>query len=172
MNKHGGDAKKAFPPYPKRGRKGPEIRKVRLRMKQQIELMTKTSTGYADLGNNHHIAIHRMPDGTIDYDVVSLLEASQRLVQREPVVRRERSDGMQFVMSLSPGDSLQLTGNGAAKLRVVTGVWSNGQVVMIDHNDATKIKATEFRPGAKAIVANGGTKVSVDPIGRIRPAND
>ena len=171
VDKHGGDPSAAFVHgYPKRGRKGPEIRKVRLRVKQQIELMTKASTGYADLGNNHHIAIYRLADGTVDYDVVSLLETSRRKARHEPVVRRERGDGAQFVMSLSPGDSLQLTRNGETKLKIVESVWSAGPVVMVDHDDAEG--ATVFRPGAKTIVLSGGKKVSVDPVGRIRPAND
>ena len=171
VDRHGGDPGSAFVHgYPKRGRRGPEIRKVRLRVKQQIELMTKASTGYADLGNNHHIAIYRLADGTVDYDVVSLLEASRRKARREPVVRRDRGDGAQFVMSLSPGDSLQLTRNGETGLKIVESVWSAGPVVMVDHDDAEG--ATVFRPGAKTIVSSGGKKVSVDPIGRIRPAND
>ena len=171
VDRHGGDPSAAFVHgYPKRGRKGSEIRKVRLRVKQQIELMTKASTGYADLGNNHHIAIYRLADGTVDYDVVSLLEASRRKARREPVVRRDRGDGSQFVMSLAPGDTLQLTRNGETGLKIVESVWSAGPVVMVDHDDAEG--ATVFRPGAKTIVSSGGKKVSVDPIGRIRLAND
>ena len=171
VNRHGGNPRAAFVAgYPKRGRKGPEIRKVRLRVKQQIELMTKASTGYADVSNNHHIAIYRRADGTVDHEVVSLLEASRRKARHDPVVRRERGDGAQFVMSLSPGDSLQLTRNGETKLNIVESVWSAGPVVLVDHNDAEG--ATVFRPGAKTIIASGGRKVSVDPIGRIRPAND
>jgi len=125
---------------------------------------------YADLGNNHHIAIYRLTDGTVDYDVVSLLEASRRKARREPVVRRDRGDGVLFVMSLSPGDSLQLTRNGETKLRIVESIWSAGRVVMVDHNDAKG--STVFRPVAKTIVSSSGRKVSVDPVGRIRPAND
>ncbi len=131
VDKHGGDPGAAFVDgYPKRGRKGPEIRKVRLRVKRQIELMTKASTGYADLGNNHHIAIYRLCDGTVDYEVVSLLEASRRKARHEPVVRRDCGDGAQFVMSLAPGDSLQFTRNGETRLKIVESVWSAGQVVM------------------------------------------
>ncbi len=171
VDKHGGDPSAAFVHgYPKRGRKGPEIRKVRLRVKRQIELMTKASTCYADLGNNHHIAIYQLADGTVDYDVVSLLEASRRKARREPVVRRDRGDDTQFVMSLAPGDTLQLTRSGETGLKIVESVWSAGPVVMVDHDDAEG--ATVFRPGAKTIVSSGGKKVSVDPIGRIRPAND
>lgn len=171
VEKHGGKPSEAFVHgYPKRGRKGPEIRKVRLRVKQQIELMTKISTGYADLGNNHHIAIYKLADGSVDYEVVSLLEASRRKARREFIVRRDRGDGAQFVMSLSRGDALQFTENGVPKLKIVESVWSAGRVVMIDHDDAEG--TTRFRPGAKKIVSSGGRKVSVDPIGRICPAND
>ncbi len=171
VNKHGdGDPKKAFPPYPKRGRKGPKIRRVRLRKKQKIDLMAKVSTGYAGLGNNHHIAIYRLPDGKVEHEVVSLMEASRRLAQREPVIRCDRGDNAQFLMSLSPGDSLRLTRNDATNVQVVSSVWGNGQVVMTEHNDA--VRATEFRPNPNTIVSSGGTKISVDPVGRIRSAND
>ena len=170
VDRQGGDPKKAFSSYPKRGRKGPEIRKVRLRIKQQYDLMAKVSTGHADLGNNHHIAIYRLPNGDVGFEVVSLLEASRRLARREPVVRRERDDGAQFVMSLSPGDSLQSTKDGETKIRIVESVWATGQVVMVDHDDA--IGKTRYRPLAKTIVSTVGKKVSVDPIGRVRTAND
>ena len=171
VDRHGGDPKKAFAEsYPKRGRKGPEIRKVRLRRKQQVKLMARVSTGFADLGNNHHIAIYRMADNSVDYDVVSLVDASQRLANGEPVVQRKRGDGSQFVMSLSAGDSLEFTKNGETKVRIVEGAWDNGQVVLVDHDDATG--ESRFRPGAKAIASSGAKKFSVDPIGRIRPAND
>ena len=107
VSRRGGNPEKAFPPYPKRGRKGPEIRKVRLLKKRQIDLMARVATGYADLGNNHHMAIYRLPNGDIDFEVVSLLEASRRLARREPVVRRDRGDGARFVMSLSQGDVVE-----------------------------------------------------------------
>lgn len=172
IDRHGADPKKAFVHgYPKRGRKGPEIRKVRLHITQQVDLMTRVSTGYADLGNNHHIAIYRLPGSTVDYEVVSLLEASRRLARREPVVRRKRDDDSQFVMSLCPGDLLRFTKeDGETQLRVVSGFWNNGQVVMVDHIDA--LGTTISRPGAKKIISSGGRKLSVDPIGRVRTAND
>lgn len=170
VNRNGGDPKKAFPPYPKRGGNGPEIRKVRVRIKRQVELMAPVSTGYATLGNNHHIAIYRRLDGVIEYEVVALLEATRRLTRREPVVRRERSADEKFLMSLSPGDSLQLVTDGEKEVRVVTSLWSDGRVVVNDHKDASD--ATVSRLSPKVIVANGWKKISVDPIGRVRPSND
>ena len=170
VEKHGGDPKKAFPLYPQRGREGPEIRKVRLLKKQQLHLMAKVATGYADLGSNHHMAIFRKPNGKIVFEVVSLLEASRRLARREPVVRRKRSDGARFVMSLSPGDALQFPEGDKTKVRIVESVWALGPIVMLDHNDAKG--ETRYRPNASSIVNQGARKLSVDPIGRVHPAND
>lgn len=171
VEQHGGDSKQAFKnSYPTLGEHGPKIRKVRLRIKQQIETMAEASTGYADRDGNHHIAIYRLLTGKIDYDVVSLLEASRRLSRREPVVQRERSDGAQFIMSLSKNDSLELTQNNETKIVIVKEIRTNGQIAITDHNDAT---STKHYPGSTAIINKYcGKKVSVDPIGRIRPAND
>lgn len=171
VDRHGGDPGAAFAHgYPRRGRKGPEIRRVRLRVRRQIELMAKASTGYAALGSNHHIAIYRLEDGTVDWEVTSLLEASRRVARHEPVVRRDRGDGARFLMSLSPGDSVRIAERGEMRLKIVRSVWSSGQVEMVDHDDARG--ATVFRPRARTIASSGGRKVSVDPIGRVRPAND
>ena len=170
IENHGGDPKKAFPPYPRCSPNGPEIRKVRLLIKQQKSLMAQITTGYADLGNNHHIAIYRLPSGKTDFEVVSLLEASRRLTKRKPVVQRERGDGAQFIMSLSPGDTLDFPDGNKAGVRIVQGVWGNGQVVTQDHIDSTG--SSVWKPNANSIVKQGAKKLSVDPIGRIRPAND
>ena len=182
VDEHGGDPKKAFQgSYPTLGDDGPEIRKVRLLVKRQEELMAPVNKelmasgklaikGYADLDGNHHIAIYRLLTGEIVYDVVSLLDVSQRLIKRETIVKRERSDGAEFIMSLSKGDSLEITKNNELKIRIVKVIAAKGQVTMVDHDDATS-KETKYSPRIKTIVENG-KKVSVDPIGRVRPAND
>src|SRR5690606_53379 len=120
----GGDPKKAFPPYPCVSPGGPEIRKVRLTSKQQLNLMAQTGNGYADLGSNHHIAIYRLQDGKIDSEVVSLLVASRRLAQRAPVVQRHRADGAKFLMSLSAGEAVQFLDGDKEGIWIVQGVWA------------------------------------------------
>jgi len=166
----GGDPKKAFPPYPSLSPSGTEIRKVRLTTKQQLNLMASVGNGYADLGSNHHIAIYRRPDGKADFEIVSLLETSQRLSQRKPIVRREGADGAEFVMSLSAGDTLEVPEGEKAGFRVIQSIWASGVVVTIEHKDATG--ETVWRPNAGSLLKGNVKKVSVDPIGRIRPAND
>lgn len=166
----GGDPKKAFPPFPTVGANGPEIRKVRLLVRQQIGLMAPVATGYADLGGNHHVAIFRLPDGKVVGEVVSLFEAARRLARRQPVVRRQRGDGAVFLMSLAPGDTIRFPDGERAGLWVVTGVWASGQVILEAVTDAAH--ATTYRPMASSIQAANVQKVSVDPIGRVRRAGD
>ncbi len=167
---NGGDPKKAFAAYPRLGPRGPEIRKVRLATKQQLNLMAPASTGYADLGANHHIAIYRKPDGKTDFEVVSLYQATRRLARHEPAVRRDRGDGSTFVMSLAPGDAVEFPNGERRGIRIVQGVWASGQVVMLAHTDAAG--GSVWRPNAGSLLSNGARKISLDPIGRVRPAAD
>lgn len=175
VENHGGDPKKAFQDssYPTLGDGGPEIRKVRLLVKQQIETMAQASTGYARLDGNHHIAIYRLPTGKVDHEVVSLLEASQRLQRQEPVVKRERSGGEQFIMSLSPGEVVQLREGKESGYWVMRGVSSEGRPTLSKINDARPDNVRkDFEPRFGGFIKRAPIKVSVDPIGRIRPAND
>jgi len=133
-------------------------------------VFTPPLTGYADLGSNHHIAIYRLPAGEIDYEVVSLFEASRRLTRREPVVRRSRDDGAVFVMSLSPGDAVEFPTGTMKGVWIVTGVWASGPIVLETAIDADHSTTTRPNPGSLQRV--GAKKISVDPIGRIRKAND
>jgi len=166
----GGDPKKAFPPYPRVSPDGPEIRKVRLTSKQQLSLMAQTGNGYADLGSNHHIAIYRLPDGKADFEIVSLFEASRRLAQRKPVVRRVRTDGAKFVMSLATGEAIKFPEGAKKGIWIVQGVWASGQVVLERDTDADH--STTTRPMPNPILTDAAVKISIDPIGRVRPAND
>jgi CRISPR-associated endonuclease Csn1 len=161
---------KAYPPYPVVTPHGPEIRKVRVLTVQQKRLMVPAANGFADPANNHHIAIYRRVDGRADFAVTTLYEASLRLTRRQPVVRRERNDDARFIMSLSAGDSLRLLDGARAGVWIVCGVWAAGQIVLERATDAAH--ATTWQPTPGAILTAGGQKISIDPIGRIRPAND
>lgn len=170
ISDHGGDPKKAFAAgYPTVSDGGPPIRKVRIRIKQQEKLMARLKNGFADLGNNHHAAIYRIADGSVETEIVSLFEAADRLRRHEPVVRRIH-DGSVFVMSLGAGDAIQFPAGERQGLWIVQGVWAAGPIVLLRANDA---KGTSvFRPTAASILKAGGVKVAVDPIGRFHTARD
>ncbi len=184
VEERGGDPKKAFPPYPPRGRKGPEIRKVRLLKKQQPRLVAHVGTGYADKNENHHMAIYRLPDKKVDFEVVSLFDAARRLSRGEDVVRRKRDDGARLIMSLAPGDFIEFR-KGEKKGRwVVHGIASAGRPTLARVNDARPTttkeahrlgmdgKRKDFEPRFQGFMKRCPIKLSVDPIGRIRPAKD
>jgi CRISPR-associated endonuclease Csn1 len=166
----GGEPKKAFPPYPRvGGENGPEIRKVRLVIRQQLGLMVPVGTGYADAAGNHHIAAYGAANGKIVFEVVSLHEAARRISARKPIVNKTK-DGSSLVLSLAAGDTIEFPkGHPRAGLRVVTSVWSSGVVVTEDINDA---EGNPWRPNISSIIAARARKVSVDPIGRVRLARD
>jgi CRISPR-associated endonuclease Csn1 len=161
---------KAYPPYPKKGTNGPEIRKIRALSKRQANLLAESRSGWLDIDANHHIAIYRLPNGKAAFEVVSLFEASRRLARCEPIVRRDQRDGATFVMSLAPGDAIEFPEGPRAGIWVVTGAWASGQVIIERHDDA--VGATTTRPTANSLLREGARKVCIDPIGRARPAGD
>lgn len=167
---HGGDPKKAFAEHPSVGADGASIRKVRLLIKQQMSLMAPISTGYADLGANHHVAIFRAPNGKSAFEVVSLFEAARRLARREPVVSRKSDGDAEFAMSLTPGDAIEWPDGEKKGIRIVQGVWASGVIVTLDHSDAKGDSV--WRPNPGSLLKANARKVSIDPIGRVRPARD
>lgn len=171
---HGGDPKKAFATRPRVSVGGPEIRKVRLRSKQQLPVMASVSTGFAKMGNNHHVAIYTDRVGKASFEVISLFEASRRLKRREPLVRRDKDNGKIFVMSLSAGDAIEFAKEKGEPTRIwlVQKIASKGQISLLDLNDASPSELSLFEPMVGGIVSRKAAKVSIDPIGRIRPARD
>ncbi len=171
---HGGDPKKAFGAgFPRVSENVPPIRKVRLRSKQQLALMAQVSTGYADKSNNHHIAIYRDVAGEASFDVVSLFDAMKRLrdEKRGGVVRRD-CEGRKFVMSLSPGDMVEIPDGDRKGLWVVRKLYGNGQIFFKKATDATPAGEGLWGPSPGPLLAMKARKVSADPIGRVRAAGD
>ena len=171
--KHGGDPKKAFAQFPRVSENGPEIRKVRLRSRQQLALMAPVSTGYADMSNNHHVAIYVDEFGKSRFEVVPLFEARKRLARKKngSVVRRD-TDNAKFIMSLSRGDMIAIPSGDREGLWVVRKLSSNGQIFLKKHTDATGANEGLWGPGPGPLLKMKARKISIDPIGRIRPAND
>jgi CRISPR-associated endonuclease Csn1 len=171
---NGGNPKKAFSTYPRIGKNGPEIRKARLLLKQQLTLMAKVSTGFADLGSNHHVSIYRLPGGAATFEVVSLFEAMRRQARGESIVRRSPDDGATFVMSLCINDTIRFAKemDQPPTLWRVQKIASKGQISLLHLADASPDEPSLFEPMVGGILARNAVKLSVDPIGRLRPAND
>lgn len=172
LSDHGGDPKKInWTKYPRVSENGPEIKNVRVLLPKKLDLMVPITTGYGAAGSNHHIAIYRRQDGKIEAEVVSLFEASRRLAKREPVVKRQR-DGCQFVISLSQGDTLLIEAGERKGYWTPKSIAGNGQIHLRKIVDAGTEDKDLWKPSPAPLIKLGAQKVSVDPIGRVRPAND
>jgi CRISPR-associated endonuclease Csn1 len=179
---HGGDPKKAFVNgYPTVSEGGAPIRKVRVRVKQQQKLMAPLKNGYADKDLIHHIAIYKSPSGSFRAEVVKLFDVATRVRQGRPPVDTKHPE---FQFSLGKSEQLLATVDGKRGLWVVTGIESDGRAAISPANDArpseAKVAAAAgfdgprevFRPRLGGLMRADPCKVSVDPIGRIRPARD
>lgn len=131
-----------------------------------------------DPGNNHHIVIFEYTDGPKkgrwDGDVVTLFEAAQRLKDEKPVIRRDLDDGKKFVMSLSIGEMIKIGKDADARYWRVQKMDAASNNITFRLHTASTIDNNEERlfkypNGLKEL---GAAKVVVDPIGRIRDAND
>jgi CRISPR-associated endonuclease Csn1 len=172
VEQHGGDPKTAFAKHPVLSPNGPEIRKARIIVEQQAILMAPASTGYASLGSNHHLAIYRLPDGKLDWRIVSMFEASRRLARREPVVAKNLPEGGSLAMSIALGDTIGIEQGERTGHWVANILSANGQIFFRRVEDALPTGETKWGPNANTLFKEGARKLSIDPIGRVRPAND
>jgi CRISPR-associated endonuclease Csn1 len=151
--------------------RGPVIRRVRLhiRRKEGIMRVHAEKNIHAELGpgSNDHIAIYR--DGeTVRFLVATKREALMRVQRGEPTVLLEHPQGGRLVMALRPRDVLSREENGIREFVLVRKVNAAGRIFY-----KPLYSANEPRPEVSlgpSFVKDGWQKVSVDPIGRWRPA--
>jgi hypothetical protein len=96
-----------------------------------------------------------------------------RLKRGEPVIQRTHpeSPDARFLLSLSNREMLLANFDGQDKLvSFNTAASTTGQMWFIEHTDARK--STECKKHTARVATLDGKKVTVDPLGRIRWAND
>jgi CRISPR-associated endonuclease Csn1 len=155
------------------------IKSVRIRDVKTNVIPFKDNTGkvyrVADPGSNHHIEIFEYKDkkGNIKRDskVVTMFEAVQRSRKGESVVCKDHGDGKKFVCSLSINDMVKIKNKtGEMDLYRVQKMDAN-KMVRFRHHTASMIEQKETYIDKTAHLFEGH-KVTVDPLGRVYPAND
>lgn len=131
-------------------------------------------TAHVKPGNNHHIAIFEL---TADKNgkirrvklPVTMLEATQRMQAKRPLISRQHPDcpTAKFLFSLSWGETIWTTIEGKEGVFVYRTLDSMIRVVF--HTDA---RASKDRKLYRLPSTLDCKKVTVDPLGRIRDAND
>ncbi len=170
------------PALPNRSGAPVPIRKVRLHRPSSAMILVKNPAGVVycavESGSNHHIVIYEITEGRgagkWAGEVVSMFEAARRARHGEPVIRREMPPGRKFVMSLSINETIRTNEKGAAELwRVQKLDSAAGNITFrllnasgLEDNAARRIKSPE------SLRAMGARKVTIDPLGRERPAHD
>jgi CRISPR-associated endonuclease Csn1 len=152
-----------------------------LRLVKRIKLLeNRKSSLMADLRGdgsawgikkeNHHMVVYGDADGKVAFRVVSRHDAALRHSRKKPVIEREAPPGFQFKMSLVSRDTITFVNeDGKLEYCVVQSIWDNGQLVLDRHSET---KSNLPKRNIRSLMRLGLEKVSVDPIGEIRPKND
>ncbi len=161
------------------------IKKVRIQDVRNPEnmfpLRDKDGNPYCavDPGNNHHIEIFEYADtkGRTKRDgvVVTMLKAVRRSQMSEPAIQRDYGPGKKFVCSLAINEMFMLKlEDGMEELHRVQKIDQNKRVILRPHTYAGKLSDSDSPPliQRKSASTLVGYKVTVDPLGRIWPAND
>jgi CRISPR-associated endonuclease Csn1 len=158
---------------------GVPIKKVRvLRPELTIQPIRMGSANecYVKPGSTHHICIFEINGGKKpkrEAVFVTMLEAANRIKTGNTIVQRQHPSKpeAQFVMSLSRGEYVLIEADGNERLLYFrTAASTQGQLYFAEHTDARKgDEARKFVFTANTLKAR---KVTVDPLGRIRWAND
>jgi CRISPR-associated endonuclease Csn1 len=153
------------------------IKRIRLVKRDETIRAVGSKSGCVKPGNTHHIAIFELADSKTNKTrrvmaSVTLLEAARRITAGEPVISRTHPDfpTARFLFSLSKGEMVLTTVKNKTDLFVYrTSASTQGQIYLVRHYDAREPKLSQSAVTANTLV---GTKVTIDPIGRIRRSND
>lgn len=158
---------------------GVPIKKVRVYRKEQT--IRPIREGGADAafvkpGSTHHLCIFEIEEkGQIKRQAVfvTMLEAMDRIKHKRQIIQRTHPEYAEakFVMSLSSGEMVLAEVDGQTRLLSYnTAASTSQQMRFFDHTDARRRadrKKYAFQPSTL-----NARKVTVDPLGRIRWAND
>jgi CRISPR-associated endonuclease Csn1 len=156
----------------------------RVRMLEESETFRRVSvrraTQFVKPGNNHHIVYWAEGDGeneTWSAEVVTMWDAARRARNGRPSVDRTPPKGKRFVMSLSCGEMFEMVGaGGEIQLCVVRKLDQRSRRVYyklhMDAREADEVNKDNLYLSPKKMQDCAARKVTVDPLGRIRWAND
>jgi CRISPR-associated endonuclease Csn1 len=158
---------------------GVPIKKVRL-IKPELTIQPvragRPDQAFVKPGSMHHLCIFEWyENGKSKREAVfvTMLEAMNRLKRGEPLIQKTHPDrpDAKFVMSLAGREMVLASFDGHEKLVAFnTAASTTGQMWFIEHTDARRSsEAKKFTAKANTLDCK---KVTVDPLGRLRWAND
>lgn len=170
----------ANPPYLP-NKNGPPVPIKKVRLHKPSNAMIHLGSRAVEAGSNHHIVIYEHTDGENkgrwDGEVVSMFDAARRIKEKKPVIERSLGEGKKFIMSLSRNEMIRIGIGADAKYYRVQKMDMNKNIAFRPHNLGGKLSDSDkppliLRKNSKTLGEIGAVKVTVDPIGRVRRAND
>jgi CRISPR-associated endonuclease Csn1 len=147
-----------------------------IRLKQAEAAGDPTQIVYVKPGSTHHLCIFELTENgqsRRDAVFVPMIEAARRIRDGEAIIHRahpQRSDA-KFLLSLSAGEMVLANWKGEQRLLVFrTAASTQGQIYFAEHSDARR--SGNYRKYVCNCNTIDARKVTVDPLGRIRWAND
>ncbi|MCX5632227.1 MAG: type II CRISPR RNA-guided endonuclease Cas9 [Phycisphaerae bacterium] len=184
LTEYENDAKKAFaePLYlPNDKDKQIPIRKVRV-WQTSSNMMQLRPNIWVEPGSNHHIEIFETKDkkGKLKYEgkLVSMYEAAQSVKNKQPIVQKNLESDGNFLMSLSQNEMVLLKLDDGSEVLHRTQKMSQSKesisIIFRPHTYGGKLSDYDKPPliQRRSPSTLSGRKVIVDPLGRIRWAND
>jgi len=158
-------------------RNGQPIPIKRVRLHIPSTTMLDLGGRWVKPGSNHHIVIYEYTDGKNkgkwDGEVVSMFEAAQRVKDKKSVINREVGPGRHFVMSLSINEMVRVKEESLWKYYRVEIVPFSKQITFRLHTAATtKDNSEQLLKYPSTLKELLPEKITVDPMGRVRRAND
>lgn len=159
---------------------GVPIKKVRI-VKPDLTIRKLRPDNHEDQtfvkpGSTHHLCLFEWEEeGKMKRDVVfvTMLEAAQRLKNHEPVIQRYHptNNHARFLFSLSSREMVLANFKGEEKLLTFkTAASTQGQIYFAEHTDARK--SADYKKYVAKANTLDARKVTVDPLGQVRWAND
>jgi CRISPR-associated endonuclease Csn1 len=152
------------------------IFKVRLTKPEKTILPIRGGAAWVKPGSTHHLCLFELPNGKHAAVFVTMLQAARRAAKGETIINRTHPDhpDATFIMSLSKGEMVLVKIEGKARiLQYDTAASTTQQMKFTDPTDA--------RPSAEKDISRyypstfdklEPRKIAIDPLGRIRWAND
>jgi CRISPR-associated endonuclease Csn1 len=161
---------------------GVPIRKVRMIEESETfrRVSDRRSYQFVKPGNNHHI-VYRA-SGTADKEkwtaeVVTMWDAALRARNGQPIIDHSNNENGRFVMSLSIGETFEIDRpHGARAVCVVRKIDQRSKRIdyklHTDARPASELNKDNLYLSPDKMRERNATKVTVDPLGRIRTARD
>jgi CRISPR-associated endonuclease Csn1 len=158
---------------------GVPIKKVRLIKRDETirPLRSNGDSAHVKPGSTHHVCIFQFAEGgktKREAIFVTMLDAIERVKRREPIIQRThpKRPEARFLMTLSPSEVILIKHGGRERVfRFETAAATSEQMWFRDVNFSGRSAQKNGQ-----ISKNPGTfdarKITVDPLGRIRWAND